>query len=235
MARPKTFRLSDRDFDIFEHLSRYRMTTREVLHRLFWEDSEINAVSKVTSRLVHFGFLNRYELYPRRPYFRLGPPAARLLGINAKHCKPLGVQDRPIEFGILDFCCGGEDRRKRLKVRDVAKDNPDLLSKNLLSNRYYIDDDNDTKRLGFVHVDCSGDAAHVARSCNEQLEKRYVHEAFRQLIDQDRFVIAIVMATEAQKESITDALNRRTWPHPVPFRLHVAPDLTHLICRLNTF
>ena len=75
MSRPptKTPRLGDRDYEIFEHLTRYHITTREVLRRLFFSDSEENAVTKVTSRLTLHGYLNRYELYPPRTYFVVGP------------------------------------------------------------------------------------------------------------------------------------------------------------------
>ena len=240
MARANNFRLSERDYDIFEHLSRHRMTTREILHKLFWEDSSINAVSKVTSRLVRFGFLNRYELYPPRPYFGAGPQAARLVGIFPDRCKPIGVQDLPIELGILDFCCAVKPVRDRLKVSELAQHDPRLLKKNLASNRYYIDVDHvegneEKRRLGYIFVDCGGEPTHVARKCDHLIEQRYKHEAFRERIDQDRFVITIVTACEEKRDAINDALDRRTWPHPVPFRFHVTPDLAHLVFRLKTF
>ena len=42
MARKPTKRprLADRDYEIFEHLLRYRITTREVLHQLFFGSSD---------------------------------------------------------------------------------------------------------------------------------------------------------------------------------------------------
>jgi hypothetical protein len=53
--RINTTRLLDRDYEILEHLMTYRVTTREVLHRQFFADSELNAVSKVTTRLTEKG------------------------------------------------------------------------------------------------------------------------------------------------------------------------------------
>lgn len=44
--RINTTRLLDRDYEILEHLMTYRVTTREVLHRQFFADSELNAVSE---------------------------------------------------------------------------------------------------------------------------------------------------------------------------------------------
>ncbi len=111
-------RLVDRDYDILDHLRRYRLTTREVLHRLFFADCEPNAVTKVTSRLVDHGFLNRYELYTGRSYYVIGPESAKLLGISLKKCKPLGTQALPREYGILLFCCMTPTPRERLLVSD---------------------------------------------------------------------------------------------------------------------
>ena len=80
-------RLGDRDYEIFEHIMRYRLTVPEVLHKLFFSDSELNAVTKVTSRLVLHNYLNRYELYDPRVYFTIGPEAARFLGLSQKKTK----------------------------------------------------------------------------------------------------------------------------------------------------
>ena len=71
---------------------RYRITTREVLHKLLFSDSEINAVTKVTSRLTKHGYLNRHELYAPRNYFVLGTKSAAFLGISQKRTKALGAQ-----------------------------------------------------------------------------------------------------------------------------------------------
>ena len=60
MARKKRSRrpqLTDRDFRIFDHLRRYRLTTREILHQLFFSDLDLTAFTKVTSRLVDGGYL----------------------------------------------------------------------------------------------------------------------------------------------------------------------------------
>ena len=41
-------RLQDRDYELLEHVLRYRVTTREILHRLFFSDSEPNAATLAT-------------------------------------------------------------------------------------------------------------------------------------------------------------------------------------------
>jgi hypothetical protein len=76
----KQIRLGERDYDILEHILKYRMTTREVLHHLFFADSKPNAVSKVTSRLtLHEYLCRREDLATNFIYFTLGLKATRAL------------------------------------------------------------------------------------------------------------------------------------------------------------
>lgn len=233
MATGKRARLNERDYDIFEHLSRYRITTREILHKLFFSDSSMNAATKVTSRLTGHNFLKRFDLYPPKKYFVIGPEAMRLMGLTPKRCRELDPQSLAIEYGTLAFCCAGDEVRQRLTVREIASRDERLLVRGVESSRYYIDHDEGTRRLGYVYVDCGGPPDHVARKCDSAITRRLKSEGFRELMTQDKFVIAIVTALENKKKLIREALNRREWPVPIPFRLEVVPDLAHLVHSLS--
>ena len=224
-------RLNDRDFEIFDHLRRYRLTTREILHRLLLSDCELNAVTKVTSRLVRHEYLASFKLYTPRKYFMIGPKAARLIGISLSRIRELGPQALVQEYGTLEFCCGGEELRERLLVREIHQRNPDFLARHLDSSRYYLDHDSETVRLGFIRVDFGGELPHVIRKCREDVDRRYRHPAFRELIDGQRFVIAIVTAREERKKDIHTALRRYEWP--IHFRIEVVPNLVHLLTRFQ--
>jgi hypothetical protein len=233
MSRPptKTPRLGDRDYEIFEHLTRYHITTREVLRRLFFSDSEENAVTKVTSRLTLHGYLNRYELYPPRTYFVVGPRAASLLGISPKKTKELGPQSLIREYATLAFCCLGTERRERLSVSEIRKRHEQLLQPKLDSSHYYLDNDGETTRLAYIRVDYGGPPEHIVRKCKEDLADRYCHQAFKELIDSDRFLIAIVTARKEKAAAIHEAIKLRQWPNR--FRIEVVPDLVNLITRFE--
>src|SRR5262245_60806711 len=84
--------LQERDQEILDHVMRYRLTTPEVLHRLFFSDSERNAVTKVTSRLCQNEFLQSHVLYASHTYFTLAPQGAKLTGLARKKIGPLGPQ-----------------------------------------------------------------------------------------------------------------------------------------------
>lgn len=233
MARKQTQRprLTERDYDIFNHLRRYRITTPEILHRHFFADSERNAVTKVTSRLVKHEYLRRHDLYTPRKYFTIGPKAARIVGISPKHAAPLGPEALAREFGTLEFCLGGATLRQRLLVREVNDLNPELLARHIRSSYYYLDKHQETLRLGFIRVDFGAELNHLIRKLHEDIDHRYEHQAFRQFIDEGRFLIALVVARDDRKEDVRAALRRSDWP--VLFRIEVVSDLVHLIARIN--
>lgn len=234
MPRPpaKNPRLNDRDYEIFQHIMRYRLSTREALHKLFFSDSEPNAVTKVTSRLTEHGFLNRFELYPPRTYFVLGPQAVRIMGVAPKKTKELGPQALIREYATLGFCCLGPQTRVRLTVREIQARNPYLLHKNLDSSHYYLDHDGETPRLGYIRVDYGGPPEHIIRKCRQDVEIRYPNQAFTSLMDEGRFLIAIVTGREEKVAAIHECLKRFEWK--VRFRIEVLPDLVELIARFQS-
>ena len=224
-------RLNERDFEIFDHLRRYRITTSEILHGLFFSDSQPNAVTKVTTRLVKHGYLNSFELYAPRKYFTIGPKAAHLMGISLNHTKKPGPQALIQDYGTLEFCFRGDDPRERLLVREIHERDPALLARRLTSNRYYLDHHTDTVRLGFIRVDFAGELSHLMRKCRQDVDRRYEHQSFRELIDNGCFLIALVTAREERKDDIHAALRRYEWP--IHFRIEVVPNLVHLLARFQ--
>jgi hypothetical protein len=80
-------------------------------------------------------------------------------------------------------------------------------------------------------VDGGGPPDHIVRKCREDLERRYEHQPFRELIDSDRFLIAIVTGREEKSLAIHECLKRHSWP--IRFRIDVVPDLVQLIARFQ--
>ncbi len=231
--RIKHPRLVDRDYEILEHIARYRLTTREVLHRLFFTDSEVNAVTKVTSRLVENRFLNRFDLHSGKSYFVFAPNSARLLGISLKKTNALGPQALVQNYGILQFCCLSEHPRERLLVQELAQRFTDLRGKHLRAGSFYIDSQSGETRLASIRVDHGGPSAHVVRKCRGDLESIVSNKAIAGLINEQRFMFAIITANEQKVSDIQEALKRQTWP--VQFRVEAVPDLGPLLFMRNQF
>lgn len=226
----KNPRLVDRDYDILDHLTRYRLTTRDVLHQLFFDDSEINAVTKVTTRLTEHGFLKKYEWATGRNYFVIGQEAARIMGVSPRKCKPIGPQAFPMELATLMFCCLQEPRRERLKVAELNRQFPDLLARKLDNSHYYLDHCPDGPvRLAYIRVDQGGTRDHIARKCEKDIRDRQYIPSFRELVETDRFMIAVITATQEKAQLIRQTLAKRSWP--IRFRVEVVKELALVLPR----
>ena len=232
MARRRTRnpQLRDRDWEILDHLARYHMTTPDVLHRLFWHDDDgRTAVTKVTSRLSDYGYLTRHSFIHPKSYFGLGPNGTKALGIPKSRSKHLGPQALCASYGVLAYCCLQEVRQERLTVRELQDHNPEYVQKGVESSPYYLHTEGERTSLAFIRVDGGGSVDHVVRKCKRDFQRRHKLAAFRELIEQGRFDIAVVTGVvpqDAKAKEIEEALQCQN----LPVRFHVAsvPDLVEL-------
>ena len=237
-ARRARAKLTPRHYEVLEHLARYRLSLRETLRDELFGDSAVNAVSKVTTRMVRDGFLRSHPLDEKRKYWTFGPEACALFGVPPQKANPLGPQALVDELGTLLFCLGGPTRRKRLTVAEVGRLFPGVAAAKLRSSRYYLDygggaGANAQPRLGLIRVDGGGPPAHVVRKLVEDVDKRREVPAARALIADRRFVIAVVTAHPAKCDEIRDAVNRvEGWP--VPLRVVAREGLTPAVLSLRS-
>jgi hypothetical protein len=219
----------ERDLLILDHVMRYRLTTPEVLHRLFFfEDADRNAVTKVTSRLCDREMLLSHQLYASFTYFTLGRHGARLTGLAAKKVRPLGPQALYREYGTLVFCCLANPPREKFRVSDVAAKFPQILARNIDSSHYYTDCEGKTERLGYIWVEGGGPLDHIVRTVRQDIiERRRDIPLLRQNIDSGRFVVAVVTCNADKRNEIAAAL--RNIATPVFFRVEAVPELIHLL------
>ena len=228
-------KLVDRDYEILMHLSVYRVTTREVLRRLFFEDSELNAVSKVTSRLEEGGFLISRDLGggSGRKYYTVGPNRCVVLGLPKRRSGAPGPQALMTDLAMLGFCCESEANveRKRLPVTELTKKLPALVRSGMDGTRYVLEIEPDgTRRIYFVRVDHGGDPAHLIRRLVGDAEKRRAVPELKTLMDEDQFRFAVVTAHPAKVAAIRDGLARRRWP--VKLRVEAVPTIMPLLTEL---
>lgn len=234
-TQPPSPRYIDRNEAILEHVMRYRMTTPAVLHRLFFEDSERNAVTKVTSRLCDQRMLASHCLHGSHVYFSLGKAGARHRGLRAGLVKPLGPQAIYREYGILSFCCLGQKLRTRLRFAEIYRDRPQLIAKHLDSSHYYLDRESKDSgtRLGYIWVEAGGSTDHIIRTVQRKIiEPRLSVPTLRELIHRGQFLVAIVTYHEEKRRQILEALSglRAT---TVTFRVEVFPELQHLLTEIR--
>ena len=97
----RAVRLTERDHQILEHVHLYRISTVEVLHRLFWEPGvSLNAVSQVLARLGRH--LHDAPLVGPHRYYLLTPEAARELGEEEDFARPLGPTSLAHHYAMLE-------------------------------------------------------------------------------------------------------------------------------------
>ena len=219
-------RLQDRDFAILEHLMTYRVTTRDVLHRLYFSDSDPNAVSKVTTRLNDGGFLTRHELIGSSVYFTLGQAGARMMGAPARSVEALGAQTLFTQMGILSFCCNGVEGRNRLSVSMLVKQHPEILQKGADATRYVRDGSVTPSILYVVRVDGGGPNDHVIRKIRNDLDVRITNPLINALIQSRRFGVACITYSDQKKAELDFRIQKERFPCAVI--TEVAPILRDL-------
>lgn len=229
-ARCARFKFMDRDYEILEHLLRYRVATRETLRTVFFDDSEVNAVSKVTTRLMESGFLLSHDLeYPSK-YLTLGPEGCSLFGLSHKKAAPLGPQALLDDLGAALFCLAGKTRRRRLTLSEVSKRLPGTSLNALRATRFYEEEQRGEDQLGIIWADGGRPPDSLVRKCAEVVRKKMETPALRQLAERKLLVLAIVTANKIRAEHLQEAIRRRTdWP--VEFRVAARPGLTPAVLR----
>ena len=201
----------------------------EAVRKLYFPDAaDETAAVKVLSRLRRGRFLNARDLYPRRKYWTLTAAAARARGLNPKIARPLGYDALARAFGALAFCCLGEAPRSRFTPHEFRERFPSLYKPGPGASWYYVDEDDEgRKRLGLILVDKGGGYRRIARKCLDRTRQRLEIPAFRDVIVQDGFTIAVVTAWEEKKRFIEQALS--DYDLYATVRIEVHPELAQLL------
>ena len=233
-TRPQAVRLTDRDRAILDHLARYRLTTIEALHRLFWEPTTTaNAVSQVLARLAAGGYVQRIEesLSGSQNYYLLTAEAAREYGEDEDFARPPGTTSLIHHYLMLEFCCLGDARREHITAQEIRTGFPNLNGRGIARNAYFHTFD-EPPRLGWLEVDCGNHAETRAKKCRKQFAKRYEAQElrFRELADEGRFGIVLVTTSEGKKRALERALAKLDY---FPLSIVVSATLRELLGRMT--
>lgn len=198
--------LRGRDRAIIEHVARYRITVREVVQKLFFPDSDVNAATKVLGRLTHAEILRRHQLTGPRVYWTLSPELAELRGERAKRGRALGYNDLVRHYGVLSFCHEGRIQREIMTHREFKERFPDHYDPTLLGTPYYVEEVEGQRLLGLVLVSDQEDIVRLVRKCRGLIARRLENPGFRKTIHAGRLAIAVVTAFPEKKARLEDAL-----------------------------
>ena len=213
--------VQDRERIVGEHVRLYGLTTAAALKRLVFPDMTEKAIARLTERLVETQWLVRKRLPGGGRYFKIGKRAASELRLRLRPSRNSGYQSLVARLGVLYFCA-------KLGIRiyspaEFRQRFPELSKPGFTASNYYVDK-GDVNRLGFIHVDHGRTAERLATKIRARLATRYRDEDFAALIQQGRFLIAIVTPTEEKSRAVRAELEK-DGPSPVRFRVETVEEL----------
>lgn len=233
---PPTSPENERDDAILEHLRRYHLTTPEVLHRLFFPGVGLNAVRKVTSRLIRERRIRRVPLFEQRIYFLLTHREAVRLGEHRCIAEPFEYQGIVNALAILCFCAA--NGVQKFTPKEFAEKFPDLVLPGVRSSNYYREPEQTPEglkqRLAFIHVDYGISPNALLKKVRKIPSRAYTLPAFAKLIQRGFFIVTVLTPTEAKAAEIRAVLSLEP-PSPVRFRIQVVPELAELLTHRGKF
>jgi hypothetical protein len=222
-------KVTQRDYGILQHVLRYRITTRKAIYKTLFPKTSMNAVTKVTTRLVSAGWLNRHALATPSCYFTLSHRASLLLGApETVVTTALEHSALQREYAILAYCCFSEAPRTRLTVEELQEEHPYLFFAEQKSDAYYSDPGHRPSLLGFVFADDDGSPQQVVAKCRQDLTARCKRMGFRKMVGEGRFRLAVLTSTPGRAVAIRDGLKSQTWPNGLKTAVAVASGLLNL-------
>ena len=222
--------LTERDEAILKHVARYRLTTTEVLRRLFFAEAKPGGEKNVVRRLTG-DYLAAQPLYGKRVYYQLTPMAAKTVGESEESATPFGPQALVRLYGVLAFCCLGKTLKKVFTRTEFSQAFPFAEALDLGQTHFYLDYDGRTARLGQIVVEQGGEYQRLLLKCRKIIERGREIPGFKEIIADELLVIALVIGEPSKRETLTEQLHKN--PLPAWCRIEVVPDLGQLLPHLT--
>lgn len=228
-----SIRLTPRDEAIIEHVCRYRITTIEVLHRLYFEPGATqNAVSQVLLRLINSGHLKRSEkpIIGSQNYYQLTARTALEQGEEETFAHPPGATSLIFHYMMLEYCCLGEVRREHITSREIRTGFPSLNGRGIARHAYFHTHD-EPVRIGWLEVDCGNRAETRAKKCLKQYKKRVEAPELRfaELEKEGRFGLVLIAPSEGKQRALTRVFVEKL--PAIPIEIVVSKRLGELLGR----
>ena len=223
--RAAALKMSPEQLEVLKHLRTFRVSTAAILHELFFPSGSAEGVKSFLQRLRGRGVVGSADLYGTTDYHYLTNDGLRLFGDRPRRREGLDPNALAEAYGILLFCTRKGAARTKLRKDQFAAKFPELAARGMRSTNYFLDDEEEPRRIGFVYVDRGIETSRVARRVAQvAIKKRLEHEAWRtNILHSRRFSVGIVTPTE-QKATTLSARLQRDWDF-VTFRFEVAPEL----------
>lgn len=218
---------------ILNHLARYRLSVMEAVERLpefvSWRTRRIKAVLRTCERQ---SLIRSSWLHQGVRCWCLAPAGAAYCGLPAERSGKLSESAKLRAFGLLQFCCLGDETRRRLSNAELIHAFPHLPSAGL-PNGYYFDPTG-CGRLGLARLDAhrQGRWDRSLQCLREDIDRHWQEPGFRRLIQAGRFEITLLTVFPEKASRLSAALAEHRDASRMPVRCLALPALLPLITSL---
>lgn len=221
--------LQDRDQAILAHVARYRLTTLETVHHLFFPEASSQEAAKTVLRRLRGTHLQSRPLYLRRVYYQLTAVAAQALGEPEEIAKPLGPQALPRAYSVLAYCCHGPAERPRLTRAEFAERYPALAAAVPYNDFTMEPSAEGPQRLVRLLVDLGGAHQRLVRKCVGIIRKGHSTPALNEMLAANTFQLTILTAEVTKAQAIGRSLQAHPALRGRTVRVAVVPEVGHLL------
>ncbi len=215
------------DNHILAHVFRHHMTMRHIVHRLFYRDRTLNAVTLRTTSLLERGYLSRHRMFDRRVYFTAGPRSVRRFRLSRHAARAIPKQRLPTELASLAYCCGGDIVRKRLTSEELLGEYAWFPQQLLHIHPFYFDFEDEYRRLAWIRVELSGTPSYIIQKHRNDLYKLQNIRRFRQLVEDDELLLVTITTSPERRDALIDELAYQAW-YPTS-RVFDYPELSNFL------
>jgi hypothetical protein len=230
-AKQSLLLTDDRDMRILQHVARHRLTTNDVIHRLFCPTARANAAVKISTRLVRMGLLRRFPLAHPQVYFTLSAKACQQLRTGTYRSQPLGPQSLPSEVAALHYCTCGSRYHDRLSIREVVDRFPwfPLVSRHDI---YCLDQDQPNSAiLEWIRTDLGGPSHLITRKARGRLDRWMAFPSFVAAQKHNAFRFVFLTSTSEKSQALHESLSAQDWPDDASIHMAVIPQLFRFTAR----
>lgn len=222
--------LGKRDRAILQLVRRYRVVTNEMVQRQLFQAHQSNAVTKVTSRLVEAGWLQRHRYLEGRLYFAAGKKLCQWHGMPISRVRALGVQSLAITMAIAECCLLSNSRLEYLSSEELAGAWQWIPQKMRSMNYAVLKREQATDQLMMLRVDLGGSARHVTNKCLQDWRSRQNVNGFRSLMEERRLAELIFTTSEPKRNLIASEIKKKEWPDGTRFEFFISSELAKILC-----
>jgi len=214
---------------LIDHVARYRASTDDVLHELFFPDAKsLTTVQRSVTPMIAEGWLDKFHAIGRRNLYVLGRNFERSRAQQGT-TSGFSEQSLPAVLAILYFCV--RNRHRRLTVPELRSVDPRLCPRGLQNSAYFVERRPNKLGLSLMLADRGSPVRRLTWKVNRLIRQRANHEGYRAWMLDQRFSITILTAFPEKQAQLVAAFaktNRRL----VPVHVALVPEFSPYLAQM---